>query len=68
MRVRGIQRRSAAIGEPWAQILIDRGRDIAFFKGYIDQPWRIGKKKIETLGDRTLESAAPHWKEFYGAN
>ncbi|MBI1859933.1 MAG: hypothetical protein HYR96_03325 [Deltaproteobacteria bacterium] len=56
-----------AINEPWAKILIDRGKDIAFFRGYIDQPWRIDKHRAQALGERTLEGAAPYWAEFYGA-
>ena len=59
-----------SINEPWAWALVDRGKDIAFFRGFVDQPWRISKDrmKIETFGQTTLESIAPYWGEFYGAN
>ena len=58
-----------AIDEPWAWALIDRGQDITYFKGYVDQPWRISRdrSRVEVLGDLTLESVAPYWAEFYGS-
>ncbi len=57
-----------SINEPWAWALIDRGRDIAAFRGYVDQPWKISsdRRRIEVMGGSTLESVAPFWSHFYG--
>jgi dipeptidyl-peptidase-3 len=53
----------AAIGEPWAQAVIDRGLHLAINAGYVEQPWRVtAEGNFEMLGGSTLESIAPFWK------
>jgi dipeptidyl-peptidase-3 len=53
-----------AVGEPWAQAVIRRGRHLAINAGFVEQPWRVtADGKYETFGGDTLESIAPYWKQ-----
>ena len=49
-----------AIQEPWAQAIIERGKNLKINSGYVEQPWRITPAlKFESFGRNTLESIAP---------
>jgi len=52
-----------AIKEPWAQAIIERGKDLKINAGYVEQPWRVNAQlEFESFGSETLESIAP----FFG--
>ena len=54
------------INSDWAQAIIKRGENLKINSGYVEQPWKITSKlKFESLGDKTLESIAPHWSESF---
>jgi hypothetical protein len=51
-----------AVQEPWAQAIIQRGKDLKINAGYVEQPWRVtADGKYESFGGTTLESIAPFW-------
>ncbi|NBX82228.1 hypothetical protein EBQ90_03955 [bacterium] len=51
------------IKKPWAQAIIERGKDLKINAGYIEQPWRINEKlEFEAFGELKLESVAPHFR------
>ena len=53
----------SAIGQPWAQAVIQRGRRLAINAGSVEQPWRVtAEGQYEILGGNTLESIAPFSK------
>ena len=53
-----------AIGLPWAQAVIERGKDLRINAGYVEQPWAISADgKYSGFGGETLESIAPFWKK-----
>ena len=53
----------SAIGQPWAQAVIQRGRRLAINAGSVEQPSRVtAEGQYEILGGNTLESIAPFSK------
>ena len=55
----------AAIKEPWAQSIIERGKDLKINAGYVEQPWQINSKlEFEAFGKETLESIAPFFSKM----
>lgn len=54
-----------AINEPWAQAIIDRGKDLKINAGYVEQPWRVNSELVfESFGGTSLESIAPFFEKM----
>lgn len=55
----------AEIKKPWAQAIINRGKDLKINAGYVEQPWRVNSKlQFESFGGETLESIAPYFSKM----
>ncbi|NBX76878.1 MAG: hypothetical protein EBQ92_10020 [Proteobacteria bacterium] len=54
-----------AIKEPWAQAIIERGKDLKINAGYVEQPWRVNSQLVfESFGGTTLETIAPFFEKM----
>jgi dipeptidyl-peptidase-3 len=54
-----------AIKEPWAQAIIERGKDLKINAGYVEQPWRVNSQLVfESFGGTSLESIAPFFEKM----
>jgi len=54
-----------AINEPWAQAIIERGKDLKINAGYVEQPWRVNSTlNFESFGGTSLESIAPFFEKM----
>lgn len=53
-----------AIKEPWAQSVIERGKNLKINAGYVEQPWAITSTDFESYGSDTLESIAPYFEKM----
>jgi len=52
----------AEIKKPWAQAIIERGKDLKINAGYVEQPWRVTPNlQFEIFGGETLESISPYF-------